>query len=303
MVASEALASGVVTRQQLRARYVQLHRDVYAPREIELTARVRALAAWLWSRREATLVGNSAAAMLGTKWISADEPAELGRSRFTSAAGIIVRSGAIAEDELCMRRGIPCTTAARTAYDVGRFMLPDKSIVRIDALLNATGCRVDDVAAIAGRYPKARGIRRLRAALELSDGGAESPQETRLRLILVRGGLPRLRAQIPVANEWGRVVRRVDMGWSEWMVGVEYDGEQHWTDPKAYEDDIDRLEFLAAKGWLIVRVSARHMRAPDEVVRRASVALKSRGWSPRLQKMTKTGRKPSASEVSAPRRT
>ncbi|MDT5180004.1 MAG: hypothetical protein QOJ95_4202 [Mycobacterium sp.] len=289
MLASEALASGAVTRQQLRTRYVQLHRDVYAPRELELTARDRAIAAWLWSRREATLVGNSAAAMLGTKWISADEPAELGRSRFTSAAGVIVRSGAIARDELCVRGGIKCTTAARTAYDIGRFMLPDKSIERVDALLNATGCHVDEVAAIAERYPRVRGIRRLRAVLASSDGGAESPRETRLRLVLVRGGLPRPTTQIPVADGRGRIVRRIDMGWPEWMVGVEYDGEHHWTNPVAYGDDIDRLEFLAAKGWLIVRVSARHMRAPGDVVRRASQALQRRGWSPRLQKMTTIG--------------
>lgn len=288
-MASEALASGVLTRQQLRSRYVKLHRDVYAPRELELTARDRAIAAWLWSRREATLVGNSAAAMLGTKWMSPVEPAELGRSRFTSARGIIVRSGAIAGDELCVHRGFPITTATRTAYDIGRFMLPDKSIIRVDALLNATRCSVEDVAMMAGRYPKARGIRRLRATLELADGGAESPQETRLRLILIRGGLPRVATQIPVANERGRIVRRIDMGWPQWMVGVEYDGEQHWKDPAVHEDDIDRLEFLARKGWLIVRVSARHMRVPSEVVRRASHALQSRGWSPRLHEMTGTG--------------
>jgi very-short-patch-repair endonuclease len=289
VVASEVVASGAVTRQQLRSRYVRLHRNVYAPRELELTARDRAIAAWLWSRREATLVGNSAAAMLGTKWISADEPAELGRSRFTSARGIVVRSGAIADDELCVRRGIPCTTAARTAYDIGRFMVPDKSVIRIDALLNATRHGVDDVAVIARRYPKARGIRRLRAALELADGGAESPQETRLRLVLVRGGLPRPVTQVPVADERGRVVRRIDMGWPEWKVGVEYDGAQHWNDAAAYEADIDRLDFLAGRGWLIVRTSARHMHAPSEVVRRASRALQSRGWSPRLHLLTDVG--------------
>ena len=45
------------------------------------------------------------------------------------------------------------------------------------------------------------------------------------------------------------------MGWPEWKVGVEYEGEQHWTDPKQYEDDIEHLEFLAAQGWTIVRVA------------------------------------------------
>ena len=76
------------------------------------------------------------------------------------------------------------------------------------------------------------------------------------------------------------------MGWPEWMVGVEYDGAQHFTGPDDYAADIERLEFLAHRGWLIVRVGGRHMRAPGVVAERARHALLSRGWSPRLQKMT-----------------
>lgn len=283
MRASEALTAGTVTRQQLRSKYTKLHRGVYALKSAELTAYDKAIAAWLWSGREATLVGNSAAAVLGTKWMSAEEPAELGRSRHTSATGIVVRSGVISADEVCVRRGIPCTTPARTAYDIGRFMAADDGIVRLDALLNATRCTVEDVETIAARYSNARGIRRLRATLAQVDGGAESPRETRLRLILIRGGLPRPVTQIPVTNDRGRVVRRIDMGWPEWKVGVEYDGEQHWSDSTAYESDIDRLDFLAAKGWLIVRVSSGHMTFPRGIVRRTEAALASRSWSLRLQ--------------------
>lgn len=278
-MASEALASGALTRQQLRSKYVKQHRNVYALKGLKLTARDRAMAAWLWSQRDAVLVGNSAAALLGTKWIEPGERAEIGRARYPSAKGILVRSGAIADDELWARGGIPCTTPARTAYDIGRFMTADNSIARIDALLNATCCDVADVEVIAARYPGARGIRRLRSTLNLVDGGAESPQETRLRLILVRGGLGPVVTQIPVADEWGRVLRRIDMGWPEFKVGVEYDGEQHFTDAGGYEDDIDRLDFLAARKWRIVRVSSRHMKVPGEILARAHDALRSRGWT------------------------
>jgi very-short-patch-repair endonuclease len=97
-------------------------------------------------------------------------------------------------------------------------------------------------------------MRSLRAALDLADAGAESPKETELRLLLVRDGLPRPVTQIKVGR------RRIDMGWPQWKVAVEYDGEHHWTDPDEYADNIDRLEFLAAQGWIIVRVSARHLR-------------------------------------------
>jgi very-short-patch-repair endonuclease len=50
------------------------------------------------------------------------------------------------------------------------------------------------------------------------------------------------------------------MGHPEWKVGVEYDDEQHFTNPDDYTDDIVRVEFLADKGWSIVRVSARQLR-------------------------------------------
>jgi very-short-patch-repair endonuclease len=55
--------------------------------------------------------------------------------------------------------------------------------------------------------------------------------------------------------------------------------EQHFTNPDDYAKDIVRLEFLASKGWTIVRVSAvqlRHQRA--EVVQRVRLALRQRGF-------------------------
>ena len=238
----------------LRTKYVKLHHNVYAPNGLELSATDRAIAAWLWSRRSATLVGHSAAAVHGTQWLPDDIPAELARVRQPAPHGIVIHSGTLADDELCLRASIDCTTAARTAYDLGRRVPGDTAIIRIDALLNATGCMVADIERIADRYAGARGIRRLRTVLDLVDGGAESPKETELRLLLVRDGLPR-----PVTQIWvGR--RRIDMGWPPWKVGVEYDGEHHWTNPRAYAEDIERLEYLAAQGWTIVRVSSRQLR-------------------------------------------
>jgi very-short-patch-repair endonuclease len=278
IVGSEALASGTLTRQTLRAHYDKVHQNVYAPKGLELDARDKAHAAWLWSRRDAVLVGSSAAAMLGTKWLPDDAPPELARSQFRSPKGIVTHSGAIADDEIRRLRGIPCTTPARTAYDIGRRIRKDESIIRIDALLNATRIPVSAVEAIADRYPGARGVRGLRTALDLVDGGAESPQETRLRLVLVRSIEPRPVTQIPVRDDRGRVRRRIDMGYPEWMVGVEYDGEQHFEDAEAYANDIMRLEFLANRGWTIVRVSACQLREERrEVVERVRRALVANG--------------------------
>lgn len=268
----------MLTRQDLRARYVKLHRNVYAPVGLQLTAVDRAKAAWLWSGREAVLVGASAAAILGTRWLPRDAPAELSLSVCRSPSGILIRRDLIADDELHTVGGIRCTSATRTAYDIGRRQPGEEGIIRVDALLNATGVAVSAVESIVSRHAGARGLRQLRQTLSLADGGAESPQETRLRLLLVRNGLSRPVTQIPVRNDRGRVVRRIDMGWIDCMVGVEYDGEQHFTNPEDYANDIDRLEFLAAKGWLIVRVSARQLRYQQAaIVERVRQARQRRG--------------------------
>jgi very-short-patch-repair endonuclease len=275
---TEALATGELTRRDLRRRYTMVHRNVYSPAGVELTAADRARAAWLWSDRRATLVGHSAAALLGSKWVPADLPAEVAHTRRGVPNGIAMRSNCIRADELSTVDGITCTTVARTGYDLGRRLPLETAVIRIDALLNAASASPSAIEAIAARYPGARGIRRLRRAIDLVDAGAESPQESRLRLLLVQSGLPRPVTQIPVTNQWGRVVRRIDMGWPEWMVGVEYDGEQHFDNADDYANDIVRLEFLADRGWTIVRVSARQLRHErPEIVARVRRALERGG--------------------------
>ena len=138
IVATEALADGTLTRRDLTRSYTKVYRNVYARAGVELTALDHAHAAWLWSGRRATLVGHSASALLGSRWIPADAPVELARARRPAAQGITVRSGEIRDDEVCTINGITCTTPARTAYDLGRRLPLETAIIRIDALLNAT---------------------------------------------------------------------------------------------------------------------------------------------------------------------
>jgi hypothetical protein len=79
---------------------------------------------------------------------------------------------------------------------------------------------------LAKRHQGARGLRRLRGALPLVDGGAASPKETWLRLLLIDAGVPVPTTQIPVNENW-RTVAVLDMGWERLEVAVEYDGDQH----------------------------------------------------------------------------
>jgi hypothetical protein len=172
---SQALNRGAVTRNDLRTRYRALFRDVYIGRDVELTAAVKARAAWLSTG--AILAGPSAAAVLGTKWLDGAAPAEIVRADRHGQRGIIIHSYQLTDDEVCTVRGMRVTTAARTAFDIGCGLPVAKAVPILDALLNATGIKPADVVAVADRHRGSRDVRRLRAALELSDGGAESPRE------------------------------------------------------------------------------------------------------------------------------
>jgi hypothetical protein len=275
--ASEQLAAGGLTLRQLRRHHEAVYPGVWVPRGAELDAIGRARAAWLWSDREAVLGGLSAAALLGAKWIDAHGPAELIHGNRRPPAGVRVRTYVLDAAEVTEIDGLPVTTPARTAFDLGRQLPTTEAVERIDALMNATRVTVADISDVARLHPGARGLRRLRTVLEHADGGAESPYESLTRLTLVRAGLPRPQTQIEVRDACGRVFARLDMGWPRWKVAVEYDGAQHWTDSCQRAWDIERLAMLEAAGWVIVRVSADMLGRRDAYLERVRAALRARG--------------------------
>jgi hypothetical protein len=274
---TDAVRSGVVTHRELK-RCDRIYRNVYGPRGSQLTARDRAVAAWLWSGRNAVVAGGSAAAVLGAKWVDASAPAELISSRTRPPALIVTRNETLAADEQTVVAGVPVTTPARTAFDLGRRDGLLRAVQRLDALARATGVTPADVLPLVDAHRGARGMKQLRKALPLVDAGAESPQETATRLVLIAGGLPPIQAQIVVVDEWCVIVARIDLGWPEWRVGVEYDGAQHWTDPVQRTTDIDRAAELARLGCVIVRVSYDLLRyRPGVVIERVREALRVAG--------------------------
>ncbi len=276
---TEALTSGALSRRALYAGHQALYRNVYVPRGAEITAAVRAKAAWLWAGRRGVLGGVSAAAVLGALWIDSSLPAELYRIGDTTD-GILIRRGKLNDDEVSVIEGMAVTTPARTAFDLGRMATLGRAVIHLDALARATRLERTDVRLLTERNRGARGIVQLRQVLDLFDAGAESPQETRTRLALVAAGLPKPQTQIVVRDRFAYPFARIDMGWEEWRVGVEYDGAHHWTDSRQRARDIDRWAELEALGWRIIRVSSEMLRYRRRViVERACNALRAAGWS------------------------
>jgi len=243
---------------------------------------MRARAAWLYAGGAAVLAGPSAAAVLGARYLDGDAPAEMIRPRRGSrrtSGELVVRHEDLPAREQCRVHGMRVTSPARTAFDLGRDIAQQTdAVVVLDALFAATDVTVGQVQAVASDHPRLRGVRRLGEVLPLVDGGAESPQETRTRLLIVRHGLPAPQTQVEVHDEDGRVRARLDMAWPRWKVAVEYDGAWHWEDERQRSMDIERHERLAALDWRIVRVTAEQLRrTPAIVVGRIVAQLRAAG--------------------------
>lgn len=280
LIGSEELASGRLSRHRLRAAYRPIFPNVYVSAHVEPSLRVRTRAAWLWSGRRAVIGGAAAAALHGARWIPDDVPVELIHTNTRPPDGVLTRRETLGVGETQLCDGLAVTTPERTAFDIGRRGAVRSAVVRLDALARATGFKVDDVVRITKAHPCTPGLRRLEAALDLVDPGAQSPRESYLRLFLIDAGLPRPQTQIPVFGADGLPVAYLDLGWPRSMVAVEYDGDQHRSDRRQYVKDIRRMEMLEELGWTVVRVVAEDR--PAGIVRRVRAALAKSTVNPRL---------------------
>jgi hypothetical protein len=278
-IGTEALSARMLPEHTVRTRYKQIYPGVYVPKCADVSAIQRATAAWLWSKRRGTLAGQSAAAVLGTKWIDGDDPAELIHDNRRAPTDLVVRTEDLRPDEVTTAGEMRVTAPARTAYDIGRHTVGRiQAIQRLDALANATRVTIEDVEAIATAHAGARGLHRLRRVIPLMDGGAESPQETDARLALIDAGLPAPTTQHVIRGRYGKFIARVDMVYKGVKVAIEYDGPQHWTNPIIRQRDIDKGYELNDLGWAVIRVSRDllyYRRAT--YVRRVETLLRERG--------------------------
>jgi hypothetical protein len=151
-IGSEAVASGRMTPYELRSRFMAIHRDVYLPCGTEITAVVRARAAWLWSRRRGVIAGRSASALHGANWIDNRAPAEILYENRHAPAAIRAWSDRVLDDEVTIADGMRVTTPARTAFDLACRYPVDEAVTMIDALARATRLKVADVELLAQRY-------------------------------------------------------------------------------------------------------------------------------------------------------
>jgi len=107
--------------------------------------------------------------------------------------------------------------------------------------------------------------------VQLADPRAESPPESRLRVLLALAGLPAV-PQFTVRNDDGAFVARVDLAFPEHKIAVEYDGAWHGAPGQLYKDR-RRQNLLTAVGWRTVFVTAAHMYDVEALVSQLKVLM------------------------------
>jgi hypothetical protein len=271
-IGSEAIASGTLTRGQLRWNHVAVHPDVYLATGSRRDVVTNARAAWLWTGRRGVIAGLAAAALHGAGTVPESTPIEMIGDRTRRRPGVVVRHERLDDDEVA-HTWIPLTSPARTALDLARRLRRDTAVVHLDGLARATGLKYAEATALRDRYRGARGVAQAGEALYLMDGGTRCPLETRIRLMLADAGLPRPRTPIVLTAEDDYAV--IGMGWDGPRVGVSFYEGSEVSDPYCLVQRTRRQDFVQRMDWMELLVTPMDTRA--SVIHRARRALRERG--------------------------
>ncbi|WP_165865762.1 type IV toxin-antitoxin system AbiEi family antitoxin domain-containing protein [Vallicoccus soli] len=205
--------------------------------------------------------------------------ADLGSSR--TEARVRHHAAALRPDEVVEVDGRPVTSLARTAIDIARRSTLAQALVVLDAVLHR-GVDREELRRVHLACASWSGSRTAGRALALADGGAESPGESLVRLLLARAGLPPVRTQVELRDHDG-LVGRVDLLFEQQRTVVEFDGRAKYGlegDPAdALWREKRREDRLRGLGYEVVRVVWADLDRPDDVRRRVLGAFaRSARW-------------------------
>ncbi|WP_166520890.1 endonuclease domain-containing protein [Modestobacter roseus] len=270
------MAEGAVTRDQLdRGLYRRVVRGVYAPPGMPFDHELVARATALVMPPEAALAGRSAAAWWQGRTAGSRDPVRVvvpKTSAWRGPRGVLVhrtevRAGEIVETD----DGIRITSVERTVWDVAALERLRDAVACLDAMAFG-GELPDEVLRRVQRTATHQwGSRRVRKALSLVDGRAQSPAESWVRVACHAAGLPEPVPQFVVVDG-GAFLGKVDLAWPEAKLIVEYEGPHHFDPVKAQKDDA-RYAALRAAGWWVIRLANADLRDMDAVVDRIRTAL------------------------------
>lgn len=188
-------------------------------------------------------------------------------------AGVRARSAALPVADRRMLGRLPVLRPARAVGDLLCRLPLAEAVVVADAVQHAGLVSRPEIALQFDAHVGLRGVQQARRVLDLSDARAESPPESRVRLLLVLGGLDPT-PQLEVFDDEDRWLARVDLGFKAARVAVEFDGREVHLQGAAFVTERRRQNALLAAGWLVLRYTAGDLRdRPAAILAEVRAAL------------------------------
>lgn len=160
--------------------------------------------------------------------------------------------------------GVRVTSPARTWLDLAALMGVDELIALGDSFVVSHGpefpsprtalTTVAGLERMVASHAGVRGMKTARLALPEIRVGADSPQETKMRLLLARSRFGEPVLNHVIYNEWGQPAVWPDAAYVREKVSLQYDGGHH-GEPEQYRRDIKRQALTERLGWREIRVS------------------------------------------------
>lgn len=166
--------------------------------------------------------------------------------------GVVGHRGLLSDDDSGTAYDLPVTSPVRTFLDHASATSLEELIALGDAILHIKAATRAELAARIDAAKGWRGVRNARAALPLLDGRAESVPESLLRVRIHFSELPDAEPQVKVYDNYGNYVGRVDLGYRDLRIAIEYDGRHH-AKTGQFDNDIKRYTLLESLGWHVLR--------------------------------------------------
>lgn len=288
----QAASAGV---RRGRTDAVDLARPFHGIRAVAEPTTLRALVDCYLPRMRSgqRIVGRSAVRLWALpypgRWL-ATEPLEIAAPQEDSpprAHGVRGRHLMAARAQTWRVRGAPVVDPIAAVFSCARELSVAQLVVLLDAVVSDS-LNYPGVAEVArprftladvrtrfvewGRFPGSADVRR---ALGKVREGVESPKETEVRLTIVDAGFPEPAVQCEV-HVGDRLVARTDLGYREWRIAVEYEGDGHRTDKAQWRRDIARQRELEDLGWIVIRLTQEDLSEPGPFLARLRSAIAER---------------------------
>lgn len=177
-----------------------------------------------------------------------------------------------------LHRGLQVSEPTRVFLELAAARKDLVDLVAVgDSLVRRKRTTPEDLVAATDGYT-GKGSRLARRAASYVRSGVDSPTESRLRMLIVLGGLPEPQVNQILREQSGEWSSRLDLCYPDLKLVVEYDGRHH-TDVRAnWLSDIKRREALERDGWRFVIITSEALyEAPFDTLQRVRLALIERG--------------------------